>query len=152
MNTDNKSVIRAYSKKAADSAVSTDMSNSSDIVLFKSALEGTSIRNCATGRWPGQLAVVVVVDVEIAVAETGGAARSSLLAFIKSVQKKLPPSSGIPAGLDRFRRIFLTGFRSCTSRSYYWNLSKQTARISIFIVNDITQMFWKNHKDNAKDS
>ncbi|GJY72103.1 hypothetical protein Tco_0475806 [Tanacetum coccineum] len=27
-----------------------------------------------------------------------------------------------------------------------------SSRISIFIVNDITQMFWQNHKDNAKDS
>ncbi|GJX44085.1 hypothetical protein Tco_0260761 [Tanacetum coccineum] len=27
-----------------------------------------------------------------------------------------------------FRRISLTGFRSCTSRSYYWSLSKQTTR------------------------
>ncbi|GKC96032.1 reverse transcriptase domain-containing protein [Tanacetum coccineum] len=68
-----------------------------------------------------------------------------------------------------FRRIFLTGIRSYTSRSHYQNVSKQTAResyksptmslfdvgssrVSIFIVNDITQMFWQNHKDNAKDS
>ncbi|GKA57825.1 uncharacterized mitochondrial protein-like protein [Tanacetum coccineum] len=27
-----------------------------------------------------------------------------------------------------FQRIFLTGFRSCTSHSHYWNVSKQTAR------------------------
>ncbi|GJZ33459.1 reverse transcriptase domain-containing protein [Tanacetum coccineum] len=27
-----------------------------------------------------------------------------------------------------------------------------SSRISIFIVNDITQMFWQNHKDNAKES
>ncbi|GJU91775.1 hypothetical protein Tco_1304198 [Tanacetum coccineum] len=29
-----------------------------------------------------------------------------------------------------FRRISLTGFRSCTSRSHYQSVSKQTTRIS----------------------
>ncbi|GKA67178.1 hypothetical protein Tco_0766986 [Tanacetum coccineum] len=49
------------------------------------------------------------------------------------------------------KRISLTGFRSCTSRSRYRSVSKQTTRIFIVTVNtmkyhsDVLQ----NHKDNA---
>ncbi|GJS91973.1 reverse transcriptase domain-containing protein [Tanacetum coccineum] len=36
---------------------------------------------------------------------------------------------GKPASIE-FKRIILTGFRSCTSRSRYWSVSKQTTRTS----------------------
>ncbi|GJW50211.1 hypothetical protein Tco_0091562 [Tanacetum coccineum] len=36
-----------------------------------------------------------------------------------------------------FKRISLTGFRSCTSRSRYRSISNQTTRISIIAVNTV---------------
>ncbi|GJZ47372.1 hypothetical protein Tco_0601204 [Tanacetum coccineum] len=43
---------------------------------------------------------------------------------------------GKPASLE-FKRISLTGFHSCTSRSRYRSVSKQTTRISIITVNTV---------------
>ncbi|GJY88704.1 hypothetical protein Tco_0503332 [Tanacetum coccineum] len=37
----------------------------------------------------------------------------------------------------KFKRISLTGFRSCTSCSHYWSVLKQTTRISTVTVNTV---------------
>ncbi|GJU13947.1 hypothetical protein Tco_1136343 [Tanacetum coccineum] len=44
-----------------------------------------------------------------------------------SSRKLLPPSGNLHEWVE-FRRISLTGFRSCTSRSHYQSVSKQTTR------------------------
>ncbi|GJZ22349.1 zinc finger, PHD-type containing protein [Tanacetum coccineum] len=49
------------------------------------------------------------------------------------IEKLLPPSGNLHEWVE-FRRISLTGFRSCTSRSHYRSVSKQTTRIPDFSV------------------
>ncbi|GKA56786.1 hypothetical protein Tco_0755858, partial [Tanacetum coccineum] len=53
---------------------------------------------------------------------------TSSLSLIEDVRYQLNTSSLQERRTVEFRRISLTGFRRCTSRSHYRSISKQTTR------------------------
>ncbi|GJS04851.1 hypothetical protein Tco_0321359 [Tanacetum coccineum] len=68
-------------------------------------------------------------------------ARNYEALHLKQLPSLVPEEARLVEWMDKCneciasRRISLTGFRSCTSRSRYQSVSKQTTRISIVIVN-----------------
>ncbi|GJZ22321.1 hypothetical protein Tco_0559360 [Tanacetum coccineum] len=57
---------------------------------------------------------------------------------MEDVQYQLNTSSLQERRMVEFQRISLTGFRSCTSRSHYRSVSKQTTRTGYQLANIFT--------------
>nr|GEZ95063.1 hypothetical protein [Tanacetum cinerariifolium] len=51
-----------------------------------------------------------------------------------------------------FRRISLTGFRSCTSHSHYWSVSRQTTWVAHYVIRSMTTVFNTRQQLSISDS